>query len=443
MADDLALTIDADTQKAVNAFLKLVDAQAKVDQGAKKNKQSLTGFEKGVQQGMKSMDNFSTSLGRMMVIDPFSILQQGLAAVRQEMERSLGLAKDYNLELRKILSNSGDLKNRKEVDAFVKSLSDTAPDASLQDRIRAFDSVRNQLPQASLNRIKGLTRVSSMAATVGADPGEFGGLVGALANVFPEKDASDIADLAQAARQAAGRKAPALAENARKMIPQLQQAGFSGEQALGFMLSTYQSGQDPEVAKMLANRLTEERELAPLRRGEVATGKVANERKFYAASAKERMDMLRADPALAKQMLGEQGLAFQSILAQDPASFAKMVTDADQSNLFLQDYNRELKIDDPDMTRGREEIKQDLAATNYGHKMAKGMTTLDKVDTFLHEMGGGTWSGLMNTAGTVVTGQGYEEMMSAMGRLHKSLDDNTQAQREANQAGTNPNGSDF
>jgi len=227
--------------------------------------------------------------------------KQLYAEWRQEIAQTGAKASEFHQQLIKDLSEAGDLAAAPGLQKFFRSIKGV----SKEDVSKTYAGVRGGAPDISEERAKALAAQAARLAPTGQDLGAFGTLAGELATLAPGKTAGDIADLALATRQKAGKSIGQLTSpQTLKGIKTLQSTGaMSTEEALGFGLAAMEKDISPRVLATVAAKIA----AAPKGAG----------RQYTAATPKERLAMLQQDPKLARKLLGDQAVQFSQITAAD------------------------------------------------------------------------------------------------------------------------------
>jgi len=200
----------------------------------------------------------------------------------------------------------------------------------------AFAGVHGAAPGASLSRRLELAQEAVRIAPLAAGDEEkiktFAGLTGAIGVAAPQKSARAASDLALAAASrmttAGGGEAAAELSGRRmqRAIQTLGEAGMSPEQSIAWAIEAAKKRQEPRTLASIAEKLIEPMEVHGAEiRGK--TGRVLGYKPmgpeqqkkadFGKATPAERLKMLRADPLLAEEILGKQGVQFARL---DPAA---------------------------------------------------------------------------------------------------------------------------
>ncbi|GMV81364.1 MAG: hypothetical protein AMXMBFR7_25480 [Planctomycetota bacterium] len=361
MAGDVIIRVDAETQGAVNAYLKLVDAQSKVDAGAKRNKQNLTEVEKYAR-------GVSGAFVNLFKIDPATLVN-GLMDVAKYLNQIGKDARQFNEELLKSIASAQRLKDTPAIQSGIKSFN--APLANMTDRKAAFDAVAGRTPSASTEQQLRIAEQAARFTGAFMNPGEAGAVMGEIAKLSPDKSMDDMSDLAMAVMKASGKYGGKLDESGFKSIGLLTQSGaMTTEEALGLALGSLETRVGPEVLNSLQQKLTEQRDPVAAKRGQRLSEKDLAENAFYAASPAERYAMLRGNKGVRQEILGGQSGAFDVLMGSDPQRRARELMAAQSGNLFEGELSEAMtnpQIQEH-LRRRAAAVRADLAQQGFGEQ---------------------------------------------------------------------------
>jgi len=228
---------------------------------------------------------------------------------RAEIDKLGAASKKLSQQMVHDIIAAGDAAQSGRIESFIGAL----PGATRDQGRAAYAGVRGALPDASLDQVLELTAETSRAAPLVPDLKAFAGVVGDLADKFPEMAAADTADLALSIQQRAGNKASeATSDAAMRGVGLLTDAGLT-DTIQGFAIAIEAAKND--IAESLLTGL------ATKLGGEIALGKNASAeaKQIAAAPAEFRLGtLLNAGEAAQKEVLGDK-LATQ-LRSIDPAA---------------------------------------------------------------------------------------------------------------------------
>ncbi|MGE3666638.1 MAG: hypothetical protein AB7G51_08445 [Steroidobacteraceae bacterium] len=234
------------------------------------------------------------------------LVRQAYQFWQQDMAKLAAESKKTNDSIIKELTLTGDLARGGELQQFFRS-SATVSEAQ---RAEAFFGVRNAAPFQTVQRTRELTAASERVALLGQDIGQFGALVGELADAFPKSRAEDLADLALAVQQRAGDQAGKLADPAfQRSAALLRAVGVGEEESLAIGLKALDANISTKALDTFAAKLA-------------------------TADSATKAKLLTGDRAALLKELGDQGLKISQIDFAGSAELAKQLR-ADTSGDYV------------------------------------------------------------------------------------------------------------
>lgn len=296
-------SLDADSAKAVAGFLKIVDAQKKVDKGAAKNKRTTSEFSKSVGKELNSMVGQWLTVGAAI-----AGVRKGITLISEEMKRLDQLNRKTTMSVTEQIAAAGDMAQGAHIRQFLASGAFRGSGLSPEEAGRLYGAIRGGAPGERLDRVMGLTAQLAGTKRAGLSPegGEgMGTLMGGLATAAPTKSAGDIADLAAMITQGQGRYENKITRGGLKAVQQWTAAGLgTTDTAVDMLMASVQAQQGSEAFQALVDRLGTDQVMAPLKPGRRMTATEKAERGYWSAPKAGRLAMLRGDAALRAKILG-------------------------------------------------------------------------------------------------------------------------------------------
>jgi len=326
----ITFKVDADTGKAVQGFLKLMDAQRKVTGESRKHGKASKESGNQILGDIKGM-----VMGYLSVQGVIQGVTKAVQMLREEHEKALAASKAAAVSMTQAISGAGLLGRGPEMARFMRGLD---PAFSEPQAAALFTSVAggfrpDEARPGSVERFKALMGVAAMGKRQGvADLNQFGMVLGELGQAAPGKSAGDIGDIATLITEASGRYGGKLNRGGIKVLGQAIASGMDPDQAVGLMLASFTAGQGPEAATAFLQKLTTPE--AALRPGQRPTAAQSARRRLAGMDMAGQMAALRADPSMAAAIFGEsQAPAVMAMLGQDPAAMARAVAAAQAGDL--------------------------------------------------------------------------------------------------------------
>lgn len=278
MAGDVIIRVDAETNAAVNAYLKLVEAQGKVDAGAKKNKQSLSEFEKAAARAGKEIGNVSGGMAKLMdhiAVDPVSLGIQAVTSLITAWRQATNQVQAYQDKIFEIAARE-DVKKAPEIQKLFAQAN--TPGASDQFKTELFLGLQKNLKGADLNKAFQEAVQSAPGVALG-DAGKFGEMFGQLQNLAPGMSGDDLRDLTFSTFQGLRGQTEKFDQ---KQLERMIAGGMSLPGALGTLVSFGETEQGTAGLKRMLDLTQEQREIAPRKAGQRETDAEALVRSFFA-----------------------------------------------------------------------------------------------------------------------------------------------------------------
>ena len=355
--------LDATEAKAVKGFLKLVDAQNKVERAtrgataATKTQDTAMGKAgKSAGRELKSMALKWVGVGATIVT-----VRKGITMLIEEMKRLEAQNRNATMTMMGAVAGAGDTQHwaraRRMMMRNMRGLSVPIPEAA-----RLYSAVRGGAPTMGIRELDALMRVAGKGKQAGgyfgADESDWGNVIGTVGKLFPAVSSGDVGDISAYLMQARGRHGKKIGRGGFKSLAQYQQlmkrspyGTRAGEEGLGLLLSAITSEGGAAPFQALVQRLGEQREIAPRKIGARITPFQAAQRRFYGEEdARERFAMLRGDPALRRAVFTTQAPAIEAMFAGvrgwTPGKFTRHVRAAQQTDLL--ENVRKVAMGDPE-----------------------------------------------------------------------------------------------
>ena len=363
--------LEGDEAKAVQAFLKVINAQKKVETGmnriGRQGKQTDKTFGRMSQNMTRDLSGMV--MGWATVGTAITGVSRALQSVIADMKRMDDQNKSTIISLTQRIAGAGDMAQGQEIRKFlVKNLKGTG--VGVKEGGEVYGAIRGAAPSMDLTRILKLTRGASgakKAGFMGEDLTSFATMSGEIAKMAPEKSVGDVMDLTTYVKQLEGRYGKQVVRTGMGVASQfVESQSGSLEEGLGLVLASVQSGQKATGAQLIVQKLREQRDV-----GEGGFGGGGGNdglRAFYAASPKERMQMIRGDKDLRGKVFGTQAASVEAVLSADPTKLTKGAMGAQRGNLFnkaqidaLQDrlFAEEMMVSEEEAGAERAEFARD------------------------------------------------------------------------------------
>lgn len=329
--------LEADEAKAVNAFLKVVEAQKKTAAGmteitrkSDETKKSFLGMEGGL-KGVAGALGIGGSIA-----GGIAFLRQQTQAWGEDVRLVIEKYTNVNKELIKAVSQSGDLANFPEIQEKLKTIS--MPGIGLTERTGIYQSLRRELPLEFLETIMKLLPEAGKA-NIFEDPKEFAARMGTTYDIYAGKlKPDDVADTAKIVGDLLGANAEKYGTQVFKESMQLRAMGMDPDKALAMLIAAANQGQLKGISTV-RGLLTTEKILEPRKFGQRFTKEQKIEREFYAIEdPEERFRWLMANQGKGGKtaaVLQDQGV-LAAISEVDIAGVANQIKTARERNYFDQ-----------------------------------------------------------------------------------------------------------
>jgi len=344
--------LDAESAKAVGAFLKVVDAQNKVTKATGKATRATKAQDGAMGRAGKraTKDLKSMVLKWGGVAAAIGVATKAITAQIAEAKRLEAQTAKATVSITKAIAGAGDLGVAGRVRGMIFQEGTTlAP----QEGAQMYSAIRGAAPAAEFGRIKSLYGQAISAKKAGYYGGEaedVGTALGTLGALLPGTTAGDVHDIAAYVMGAQGRHGRKISRGGYKAVRQMGALGIGGETSLGYLLAGVQTEQGASALQALAGRLGEQRTIAPAAFGRKETaGQIAMRRFYGTADATARLGMVQADPALRAQLFTTQTAAVEAMMGGagglTPAEHTRRIRLA-QGRDYAR-LNREVAMADP------------------------------------------------------------------------------------------------
>lgn len=325
------LDFNGDAKGAQAAFDKLTKALADTrEQVRKLNEMSRKGAKEST-DATNDFANATSSLATKLASAGTVVAGATMLylAFRSELDKSAAAAAKLNGEMVKASTITG--RGGADLESFVQRMKGSLTPTQATD---AFRAVAGASPSMGLARKSDLAAEVGRLGVAGHPIAEVGGLAGDIAEMMPGKSAGDIADIVAALRQSAGDKASMLGSDASmRAVRSLMTSGMGGEEALATMATGLTSDQKMTTLQLLAQAVT----AAPGSFG--GRGKSKFENQFEKMTPQERRESLLGNPALARDILGNQALGLGQISKSEVLAGVGELQRAQSSDFAAQQFD--------------------------------------------------------------------------------------------------------
>jgi len=311
---NITFKVDADTAKAVQGFLKLVDSQKKSTDESRKHARQSKASENQVTRDIRSMIS-----GYLSLTGALQGLQRAYQMLREEQKREAEAASEAARATAAALGGAGLMAHANELIPYLRNLEPTMDQAEAAGILSA---VAGGAPTASLQRQKALAGLAARGKRMGIpDLQRYATLMAEVGQLAPERPAGDVADIATFVTQASGRYEAKIGKAGVRILQQAIASGLSLEQAVAIMTASITAGQGPEGASAILQKLTGP-SVPPGLRG---------------MNLEKRLAAIKADPALASKIFGvSQTPAVLATLNKDIPGLEKQIRAAQEGDLQAQ-----------------------------------------------------------------------------------------------------------
>lgn len=274
---------------------------------------SLSGQLKGIT---------AVSAATMVLKQTVGQVQQAYAEWRTEMSRLATESTKFHENLIGDLGRSGDLMQSGRIKQFVGSLKGV----KREEGAAAFGGVRDALPRAELARVEQITAEVARAAPV-ANPAELrklGTTAGTIAELFPQMNARETANLAFSARADVGKNRDQLSSPAFERVMQsFTKAGMAPQEALATVTSSINAGVEIGNLAGLSSKLDADIEHVVAPRGGVLTPDQQTQNRLASVKGAERWKLIMQDEQARRQYAGDDtAVALGRVNQDDVAAMA-------------------------------------------------------------------------------------------------------------------------
>jgi hypothetical protein len=249
------------------------------------------------------------------------------AAYSLWQEELKGLGKSHHEFSERLIADlmrSRDAARAPEIEAWGRSQAGRgATEEQAQRLLAGVTSEAQTLPLERRMRVAEQIFPALGALPVKGEQTEVGKIAGQFADMFPQKSPQEIAGLAIGLRQMPEVSAETLTgDSLARVVSTWQKAGMSGDEAVARLLVGVEKGQRRPGALMAAAEAVDKQMelIKPSRSRRVLTPEEKAKNRFAQASPAERVKLLDTDREVRDAMLGDQGLLFAQIGADEVAA---------------------------------------------------------------------------------------------------------------------------
>lgn len=233
--------LEADEAKAVQAFLKLAEAQGKATDEVRKFNREGDNFGKGMVSGIGGIAaGFGIATGAVeLTRKTIGLLVKELEDMRRKESEAAKTTADYAKTFSETI---GDWLGAEKIDKAHAALTRVVkeiPELSYTTGEAMLGAYAKAKPKAGLER--GIEAVK-LAAPLAWGRVETAKLVGELEEIFPEKTMEDLFDIAVGLRKRAGKHKEEI-EEGLKAVHRMMAVGIPGEQAMGVLMAAFEEEQ--------------------------------------------------------------------------------------------------------------------------------------------------------------------------------------------------------
>jgi hypothetical protein len=320
---DVIFKVSAETAAAVQGFLKIVDAQKKVEDGASR---VVTATKKAADTHTNFAASSVQHLGNM-VIGWFGVgaaisgVQQALAMVLADLKRIDEQSDRTTNSTVSTIVAMGDQKRVTEIRQKLASDLFASEGVGAAEAAGLYKAVRGANPRVSADQAIALTKQAARgrgAGLQGEDLQQFANVVGEVSKlVGPNATGDEIAGMALYAQQQVGKHGRKLDRGGWGAAKAFVDSGMgTPQEALAMLLASQESEQKSSAFASLTEKLREDKKVAPARFGAAESKGEAAVRAFYATNdPKQRYAMIQADRDLRSELFSGGAANIEALLA--------------------------------------------------------------------------------------------------------------------------------
>jgi hypothetical protein len=242
----------------------------------------------------------------------------------QDELKNLGKGhKDFTDRLVGDLMRSRDAAQAAEIEAWGRGqLKHGATEEQAQRLLAGVTSEMQTSPLARREAIAEAIMPTLKVLPAAGEQAEVARIAGQFGGMFPEKSPQEIAGLAVGLRQLPEVTTETLTGDAiQRVVSTWQKAGLSGEEAVARLLVAVEKGQRRPGALIAAAEAVDKQmdTIKPSRGHRILTAEERAKNRFAEASPAERIRLLDTDREVRDAVLGDQGLMFSQITAEETA----------------------------------------------------------------------------------------------------------------------------
>ena len=424
---NVTFTMDGESAKAVQAWLKLTDAERKAeiaarcagDETKKVNRATQTLGSRGV-ASVRGIAMQWVSVGAGV-----SAAAAGIRAVIADMKELDKISSKATTSLTATIAGAGDLAQAKTIKRSLGGKAMAGTGVGVEEAGGIYGAIRGAAPAASVERVLSLTDAAAGAKRAGfrgAGLTGFATTMGEVSKLAGGRSAGDIGDLAAYIATGQGRYGKKITRGGYKALGGYVASGMGSlEQGIGLMLASVTSAQGSEAFQQL----------------------VQNER-FASASPAQRAKILGSEKLLSRTF-GTQAPGIRAMLARDVTGLAGGAAAAQRKDLFAsmqrsaladQAFAEELAIDEEKAKRSRRAVVGDVGTGQRNLRFTGARMEAEGTSA--------AWRGFTDYAGQMVEvgGEGRSRAFGADAPLREAANDLRQAAAQLNEVSRrlpNPN----
>jgi hypothetical protein len=347
----VAFVLEAESANAVNAFLKLIEVEAKVAAGLKgiggegrKAKQELSFFDKVGGDVAKTAAGFFTASAAMEGMRKIiNLVGKEFEDMRRKEDEAAKAGLDFAQNFSQAIGQSFGVEGVRNLDKFASQFQNTIKNISTlsdQGAIKILTAYKAAFPGATWGQ--SLTAVKTLGPVVGWENAPaMAGLAGELQEQMPGKNIGDILDITTQMRTAAGGNRDVLAESMKVAI-QMMASGVGGEESLGLTMAGLQVQMKPKAMGAVLGMLTDEYQKsgefdAVTGKRKDLTDKQRIENDLVGLSPSGRLQWIMANPDKAQTMWGSTYAKVAPVFQRGRfTSAVEAIQAAQQQDVFAQ-----------------------------------------------------------------------------------------------------------
>jgi len=294
--------LEADEAKAVQAYLKVVEAQNKATEGQRRMNREGKEMDKSY-AGLRNITGELAGMvtGFFTVSSAVRLVIAEFEDMKRKGEEAFKSITAYANDFSRNISGWLGVGRVDEAAAAIAALTKKIPELSMTSGQAILSAYGGTGPKTTLGR--GLEITEKLAPMTWADQPEVARLAGELEDIYPGMSTEDLLDMAAEARRKAGSRKGELPERMKEVM-RLKQYGVSSDEALGMIMTTLETEQAGRGAGAVAGLLAQPREPFKKKLGVPLTEEQKIQNEVAGMTEQQMYSWMKANPDKAKKLFG-------------------------------------------------------------------------------------------------------------------------------------------